>query len=80
MYRIQLGHRDSILLGEYLYQDSNICLRRKRDAWIVGKDVPQYYRRWSDAEIKQARRGVAPNGRTKYAYYSMRYLFSLGKR
>jgi len=72
MFKLSLGHADSVAIGEYMYADASLKLERKYDIWCSGRAIQTNHRHWSRHEIGLARDGVCPEGRSKSAYYAMR--------
>lgn len=78
MFKIMLGHADSVRVGSYMYADATLLLRRKFQTWKRGATVVTAHRRWTKQEIEMARQGEVPAGRTRNAYLAMRRRIRLG--
>jgi len=73
VYRIRLGHEDSVALGDFMYQGTNLMLHRKHDIYMAHRDLNLKIHRWTPEELEMALSGVCPPGRSRSAYHAKRW-------
>jgi hypothetical protein len=75
VFKVAMGHADSVAVGQFMYLDASLKLKRKHRNWQLGAKIQLAFRHWSASEISLAMAGTVPKGRSKAAYYAIRYKF-----
>ncbi len=71
-WKIQYGHQDAVLLGNFVYANASISIQRKRDVYEAGVLLQTGKSAWTTEETALALSGMTPPGRSKAAYYAFR--------
>lgn len=73
-YKLSLGHHDSIRVGNFIYNQANVFLERKKQVYETSKLINcERNPKWTKNEINLIKDGILPEGRTKSAMYAKLY-------